>query len=223
MSKTEATPQARRTDQSAEPVTQLRREAPSKRSRWRRPLLVVGPALAVAIAVGTYFLGGRYVSEENAYVGATTVSIAAQVSGQVAFVGVKQNEKVASQDVVLAIDSEPYRIAADGARAQLQMAHDQISAQIETYKARQQQLEQARANLTYARQQLSRAQDLLRRGAGTQAAFDVANRDEQAAAAAVASAGAEAQAALAQIGGGGDLPIEQRPQYLTAKANLEAA
>lgn len=36
-----------------------------RRSRWRLPLLAAGPAAAIVLALTIYFVGGRYVSEDN--------------------------------------------------------------------------------------------------------------------------------------------------------------
>jgi membrane fusion protein (multidrug efflux system) len=195
----------------------------TRASRWRMPLLILGPIAALAIALTMYFAGGRFVSEENSYVGANTIAIAPQVFGVVQQVSVTQNQEVAADTPLFAIDPEPYQIAVDGARAQLGITHDQIAAAIETYKAKQQQVNQAQANLTYARQELERAQQLVARGAATQQQLDTATRDEEVAARSLSGAQADANAALAQIGGDGDKPIEQRPQYVAAEAKLRDA
>jgi membrane fusion protein, multidrug efflux system len=98
-----------------------------------------------------------------------------------------------------------------------------IAAQIETYKSREQQVQQSQARLTYAQQEFERARQLVSRGAATQPQLDAATRDQQVAARTLAGAQAEASAALAQIGGDGGKPIEQRPQYLAAQAKLQDA
>lgn len=36
-------------------------------SRWRRPLLIVGPVALIVGALGLYLTTGRYVTEEDAY------------------------------------------------------------------------------------------------------------------------------------------------------------
>ena len=194
-----------------------------RRSPWRLPLLVAGPAVAIVLALTIYFMGGRYVSEDNSYVGANTIAIAPQVSGLVTEVRVSQNQQVQAGQPLFNIDPEPYRIALDGAKAQLGITHDQIAAQMETYKSHQQQVQQAQASLTYSQQELERAQQLVSRGAATQAQLDAATRDQQVASRTLASAQSEAAAALAQIGGDGDRPIEQRPQYIAAQAKLRDA
>jgi membrane fusion protein (multidrug efflux system) len=145
------------------------------------------------------------------------------VNGLVVRVNVQQNQHVEAEATLFVIDPEPYQIAVDGARAQLGLARAQVESQVATYRSRQRQVEQAQASLTYAEQQLQRVEELLPRGAATQAQRDAARRDEDVARAALQSAQSEAQAALAQIGGNGDLPIERRPQYLAAEANLRTA
>ena len=60
------------------------RSAPaSQPGRWRRPLLIMGPVVLAVGALALYLMTGRYVSEEDAYVQAMSVSISPQVSGQV--------------------------------------------------------------------------------------------------------------------------------------------
>jgi len=197
--------------------------ARTRRSRWRLPLLVAGPVAAIVLALAVYFMGGRYVSEENSYIGANTIAIAPQVSGVVTEITASQNQQVDAGQPLFKIDPEPYQIALDGAKAQLGITHDQIAAQMETYKSHQQQVQQAQASLTYVQQELQRAQQLVSRGAATQAQLDAATRDQQVASRALASAQSEAAAALAQIGGDGDKPIEQRPQYIAIEAKLRDA
>jgi membrane fusion protein (multidrug efflux system) len=197
--------------------------ARTRRSRWRLPLLVAGPVAAIVLALAVYFMGGRYVSEENSYIGANTIAIAPQVSGVVTEISASQNQQVDAGQPLFKIDPEPYQIALDGAKAQLGITHDQIAAQMETYKSHQQQVQQAQASLTYLQQELQRAQQLVSRGAATQAQLDAATRDQQVASRALASAQSEAAAALAQIGGDGDKPIEQRPQYIAIEAKLRDA
>jgi membrane fusion protein (multidrug efflux system) len=186
-------------------------------------LLILGPVAALAVLAWLYFSGGRYVSEENAYVGASTVAIAPQVAGQVSQVNVTQNQHVDAQQVLFVIDPEPYQIAVDGAQAQLGITRNQIMAQIATWQADEQMAQQAQANLTFAQEELERIQQLAGRSTATQEQLDQARRDAATAAATLAQAEAQARAVLAQIGGDPNIPVEQRPQYLAALAQLQAA
>jgi hypothetical protein len=142
--------------------------AKQPRSIVRMVLLILGPVAALAVLGWLYFSGGRYVTEENAYVGASTVATAPQVAGQVSQINVTQNQHVDAQQVLFVIDPEPYQIAVDGARAQLGITRSQILAQIATWQADEQLAKQAEANLTFAQQELARMQQLVGRSTATQ-------------------------------------------------------
>src|SRR3546814_4878034 len=60
----------------------------------RSTLLLTGPILVAAVAGYLYMTGGRYVGTENAYVKATTGMVAAQVSGLIVDVPVRENQHV---------------------------------------------------------------------------------------------------------------------------------
>src|SRR6478609_1217152 len=99
-------------------------EAPAKaarppRKRLRLVLLVVLPALAALIGFGFYLSGGRYVSTDNAYVGAQKVLITPDVSGKIDKIAVREGQHVAAGDALLEIDPEPYRLALAQAQAKL--------------------------------------------------------------------------------------------------------
>lgn len=199
-------------------------EATDTRRPWlRRTLLILGPLVVAAAALAFYLSGGRYVSEENAYVQAATVSISPQVTGAVAQVLVRDNQQVSEGDVLFTIDQEPYRIALAGAQAQLGVTRDQLAGMVETYRSRQAQVKQAQANLDFAQAEFDRMNDLVRRGVSSQAQLDEAQRNLSVAQAALTTAREEAATILAQLGGDGDMPLEQRPQYRQAQANVDTA
>src|SRR5215831_5471857 len=62
------------------------------RKRLRTILLVVLPALAVLIGAGFYLSGGRYVSTDNAYVGAQKVLITPDISGKIVHVAIVEGQ-----------------------------------------------------------------------------------------------------------------------------------
>src|ERR1700719_1447014 len=131
-------------------VPKDRSAAGEPRSRWRRPLLILGPAVLVVGALGLYLATGRYVTEEDTYVQAVNVSISPQVSGQVISIAAKSNTTVRKDDSLFNLDPEPYRIALANAEAQLGVARDQARTLIETYRARLKQIDQAKATADYA-------------------------------------------------------------------------
>jgi membrane fusion protein (multidrug efflux system) len=66
--------------------------------RLRTILLIVLPALAVIAGLGIYLMGGRYISTDNAYVGAQKVLITPDVSGKVTHIGVREGEHVKARN-----------------------------------------------------------------------------------------------------------------------------
>src|SRR6202046_1926732 len=102
------------------------RDAPAPPpSRWRLPLLILGPVALVVGALGVYLATGRYVSEEDAYVQAVNVSISPQVAGQVVAIAAKSNTAVRKDDSLFNLEPEPYRIVLANAEALLGVARDQ--------------------------------------------------------------------------------------------------
>src|ERR1700682_4025939 len=200
-----------------------RSESAAPRSRWRRPLLILGPVALVVGALVSYFATGRYVTEEDAYVQAVNVSISPQVAGQVADVAVKSNVAVRRDASLFNLDPEPYRIAVANAEAQLGIARDQAHTLIETYRARLKQIEEPKASADYAQTNYERQQHLFDTGAAPQATLDTAIRDVQTAKANLASLEKEAAAALAPLGGNPDLPVDQQSTVKQAQAAVDSA
>jgi membrane fusion protein, multidrug efflux system len=149
-----------------------RRGAPQ--SRWRRPLLILGPLALVLGGLGLYLATGRYVTEEDAYIQAVSASISPQVSDQVVAITAKSNTEAKKNDPVFTLDAEPYRIALANAEAQLGIARDQVHTLIETYRARLKQIDQAKATVDYAQTTFGRQQQLYNAGAAPRATLDAA-------------------------------------------------
>ena len=97
-------------------------DAPARRARVRlpllRPVLMLGGIIAVIAGAGYWWItGGRYVSIDDAYVKAAKEVIATDVSGIVRSVPVHEGQHVNKGDVLLRLDSRPFRYALDGAVA----------------------------------------------------------------------------------------------------------
>src|SRR3984893_12400767 len=179
-------------------------------NRWRRPLLILGPVALIVGALVLYLATGRYVTAEDAYVQAVNVSISPQVAGQVVTIAAKSNTAVRKDDSLFTLDPEPYRIALANAEAQLGVARDQARTLIETYRARLKQIDEAKATADYAQTNYERQQHLFDTGAAPRATLDAAIRDLQTAKANLASLQREAAAALAQLGGNPDMPVDEQ-------------
>lgn len=212
----------------AEPVQEAAPEASAgtgkaRPKRLRRILLALGPIALIAGGGYMYLTGGRYVSTDNAYVRADKMTVATDVSGIVAEVAVHENQKVEKGQLLFRLDDEPYRIALAGAEAQLGGVRNELATLQAGYRQNLAQIEQARADIPLAEANFQRQQDLLRRGATTQAAFDQARRDLDAARQRVDVAQRQAEATLAQLGGSASAKIEDNPRFRAAQAQVDKA
>ena len=106
-------------DAATEPSAKRRPFAGMDRARLRRLLLIGIPALALVIGAGIYFAGGRYISTDNAYVGAQKVLVTPDVSGKVIIVLVHEGQRVKPGDELFELDPQPFRLALAQAEAKL--------------------------------------------------------------------------------------------------------
>ena len=189
----------------------------------RRVLLTAGPALVAAGALFVYVTGGRYISTDDAYVHAGKLTVATDVSGIVSDVAVRESQKVEKGQVLFTLDQEPFRIALEGAEANLGTVRNQLITLQATYRQKQAQIEQARTDVALYDANYQRQQQLVKSGAVSKAAFDQAKRDLDSARDHVTMTQHDAEATLAQLGGNADAPIEQNATYLGAKAQVDKA
>src|SRR6185312_12775318 len=105
--------------------------------RYRRVLLLVVLPLVVAIGGFWFYLaGGRYVTTDDAYVGAQKVLITPDISGKIIKVVVKEGQNVKEGDELFDIDPEPFQLAVNQAKAQLAQArttYENLIANVKIY------------------------------------------------------------------------------------------
>ena len=105
------------------PRTEVPAPPSTKRpKRLRFVLLVVVPLIAAVAGLALYLAGGRYITTDNAYVGAQKVLITPDISGKVSRVLVQEGQHVAAGDALFEIDPEPFRLALNQAQAKVASA-----------------------------------------------------------------------------------------------------
>jgi len=192
--------------------------------RYRRFLLLVVLPLAAVIAGLVFYLnGGRYVTTDDAYVGAQKVLITPDISGKIEKVVVKEGQQVKEGDVLFEIDPEPFQLAVAQAKATLDQAkttYDNLVANVKIYG---QMLDLAQQGIDLKQRDVDRKQALVKSNVGSQ--LDLDNS-----ASGLVTAGAQAQFvkqqlsnAKAQLLGNPELPLDQFPPYAQAKAALGIA
>lgn len=156
--------------------------------RGRRFLIIAGALLILIVAVPLVLHSLRTVSTDDAYVNSYATFVAPRVIGQVARVLVDDNNRVKKGDVLVELDSEPYRVqvaikqaAVDAAQAELvvaeanvrsqigqtrglrfklQHAIEDVENQVALLRARAATLDQAKATLSLAQTEFDRAKKL---------------------------------------------------------------
>ena len=192
--------------------------------RYRRVLLlVVLPLVALMAGLTFYLNGGRYVTTDDAYVGAQKVLITPDISGKIEKVVVKEGQQVNEGDVLFEIDPVPFRLAAAQAKATLDQAHstfDNLKANVKIYGD---MLDLAQQGVDLKRRDVDRKTSLVKSNFGSQLDLDNAANAMVTASAQAEFLKQQLSSSKTQLLGNPDLPLEQFPPYAQAKAALEQA
>ena len=141
--------------------------------RYRRMLLLVVLPLVALIAGLTFYLnGGRYVTTDDAYVGAQKVLITPDISGKIIKVAVKEGQHVTTGDVLFQIDPVPFQLAVAQARAKLDDAktsHDNLVANIKIFA---QTIDLVNAGIELKQRDVERKSALVKSNFGSQLDLD---------------------------------------------------
>jgi len=191
--------------------------------RYRVPIIVGGPVLIIAVAAWVLISGARYQSTDNAYVQVAKAPVSSSVGGRVIEVLVKENQHVEAGQPLFRIDAQDFAVEADQARAQLAQAELQVRSLRAAYQSALSTVTQARQSLDYARRELARQKELLAAGVVAQQAVDEAQHALENAQSALTTANAGAAAALANLDGDPNAPIDQQPSVMAAQARLKKA
>lgn len=216
-------PEAKTSPADAPAAEKAGRFAGLDRKRLRMILLVGLPVLAVLIGAVFYLMGGRYISTDNAYVGAQKVLITPEVSGRIIHVAVVEGQHVKPGDELFTLDPEPYRLALETAQAKAAAARADYDKAKTNLASLSKLVDLSAKNVELKQRDLDRKTTLVKSQAGSQADVDTA-------AAAMVTAQLESQftmqqrdTTLSSLLGNPDLPLAQFPEYAQAKAALDQA
>jgi membrane fusion protein, multidrug efflux system len=189
----------------------------------RLTLLVLVPAVVALAGLVYYLLGGRYVSTDNAYVGAQKVLVTPEVSGKVVRIAVAEGQLLKPGDELFAIDPAPYRFTAQEAEARLQRVRSDFAALKSNLASLTKQAEFSRQNLAAARADFDRKTRLLGDRISSQSDLDKARVALMAAQAQLEQLEQQERAARIQLLDDPDLAIESYPLFIEATVALERA
>jgi membrane fusion protein (multidrug efflux system) len=210
------------------PAPETKSETPQKaprpgRKRLRMMLLIVLPLIALAGGAVFYLMGGRYISTDNAYVGAQKVLITPDISGKIVHVAVIEGQHVKPGDELFTLDAEPYRLALRQAKAKLDAARSDYDKLKTNLKSLDKLAALAKKNVELKKRDVDRKTKLESSRAGSQADVDTA-------ASAMVTAELQAQftrqqrdSTRNQLLDNADLPLAEFPEYAQAKAAVDDA
>jgi membrane fusion protein (multidrug efflux system) len=193
------------------------------RKQLRTVLLIALPAIAAVLGGAFYFMGGRYISTDNAYVGAQKVLITPDIAGKITHVAVVEGQYVKTGDELFTLDAQPYKLALDAAKGKLDAARSNYDKLQTNLKSLVTLADLAKKNVEIKQRDLDRKTKLAASQAGSPADVDTA-------AAAMVTAQLQAEftkqqrdSTLNQMLGNPNLPLAEFPEYAQAKAALDDA
>jgi membrane fusion protein, multidrug efflux system len=200
-------------------------DAPGRRRRVssRFILLVVLPAIAAVIGFWWWLGSGRYVSTDNAYIGAEKVLITPQVSGPIINIDVVEGQHVNVGDKLFEIDPAPYRSALELAKGRIEAAKAQYANLKISYKSNADQVRMSQDAVRVRQADFDRKSTLAKQGAGTLNDLDSSNASLIQAKQILALVEQQQQSAAAQLSGDPNAPLEKFPAYIQASAQLDDA
>jgi membrane fusion protein (multidrug efflux system) len=193
------------------------------KARLRRVLMYWGVGIFLAIAGIVYLISGRYVTSDDSYVHANKLMVSTDVSGLVQSVDVREGRQVKKGQVLFTLDPKPFEIALENAKANLASTVQDVESTRAQYRAAVGQIAAQQAQLNVNQQTYVRYQALAKQNAIAAMQVDTQRAAVLSASATLASLQQAAATQLAKLNGNPNLPAEQTPSYLKAKAAVDEA
>jgi len=193
------------------------------RAKLRLVLLVVLPLIALAAGAYFYLMSGRYISTDNAYVGAQKVLITPDISGKIAKVTVTEGQRVNAGDALIEIDPEPFRISVTQAEARLASVRTEFANLKTNLASLGRRIALARETADLKQRDVERKNTPLANRTGSQVDMDNALNAVVAAKTQLEMLEQQQEAIRNQLLGDENLAIEKYPPYAQAAAALGQA
>jgi membrane fusion protein (multidrug efflux system) len=193
------------------------------RARARMILLVIVPAIALTVGLGFYLTGGRYISTDNAYVGAQKVLITPDISGKVSRVFVREGQHVTAGDDLFEIDPTPFQLAVQQAQGKLDSVRTDVANLKSNYQSLTQLVELGEQAVDLKRRDVERKAALAANHSGTQVDADNSKAALLTAELQLQLGRQQQASTLNQLLGNPNLPVDDFPPYRQAKAALDQA
>jgi membrane fusion protein, multidrug efflux system len=202
---------------SSRTLTQLR--APSLRAT----LMLIIPALAAIVGLFYFIVSGRYVTTDNAYIGAQKVLITPEVSGKVVSIKVVEGQLLFPGDELFSIDPTPYRLAAEEAEARIARVKSDFENLKSSGASLRRQIELSHESVAANQADYDRKATLLGSRISTPADVDKSRMTLLAAKTLLEQLQQQEATVRDQLLGDMDLSVDKYPPYMEATVALQRA
>lgn len=192
-------------------------------NRLRLVALGIVPAFVLAAGLWVWLQGGRYISTENAFVKSDIVRIAAEVSGRVIGLNVREHDRVVAGETLLRLDPKPFKIALAKAEADLALAERDVRMLNAGWQEARSQIAEVETNAKYFRQRAARQMELANRGVISDSRRDEIENDAETAKGRLLVARKRLTRARAALNGDPERPIAEHPLVKAARAERDRA
>ena len=187
-----------------------------------RKFWLAGGLLVALAAVAWCLYDGGIVDSENAYIKADKLSLAAEVSGVVTEVMVRENQPVSAGDVLVVLDDYSYRLAVAEAEAHLAQVVNQLAARRADHAEASAAMEQATRDAEFYQRQLRR-NEKMGAMAISEAQLDESRQLLAQARSRIAISKQKLSSLTAELGGNPEAPLEEQADLKVAQAQLDRA
>jgi membrane fusion protein (multidrug efflux system) len=208
---------------AAAPAAQTPIVVKPKRRISRFVMLVVIPLAALALGFSWWLSSGRYISTDNAYVGADKSLITPQVTGAIVAVHVVEGQKVKVGDPLFDIDPKPYEIALALAKGKLEGANVEFANLQSTYASNIDQIKMGEDAVRVRQADFDRKNDLAISRSGTAADRDTSMANLIQAKQILEFVKWQQATVKVKLDGGPNTTIDQFPDYMQARAAVDDA
>ena len=194
-----------------------------KRGAGRFVMLVVIPLVALALGFAWWLNSGRYVSTDNAYVGADKSLITPQVTGAIVAVHVVEGQKVKVGDPLFDIDPKPYEIALALAKGKLEAAKVEFANLQSSYVSNIDQIKMGEDAVKVRQADFDRKNELAISRSGTTADRDTSMANLIQAKQILEFVKWQQATVKVKLSGGPNTTIDQFPDHMQANAAVDDA
>jgi membrane fusion protein (multidrug efflux system) len=204
-------------------ASEARPAARSSRKRLRWILLVALPLIAAVVGGYFYLASGRYISTDNAYVGAQKVLITPDISGKISRVTVAEGQRVNAGDALFEIDPLPFQWSVTQAEARLASVRTDFANLKTNLASTTRRIALARETADLKQRDVDRKTTLVANRNGSQVDLDNALAAVVTAKTQLDQLQQQEEGFRNQLLGNSELPIEQYPPFMQASAVLDQA